>query len=355
MNLNNMNYFNYLYQMGINSNCNNLYMNNNKKYPSNFNQNINNINNKNLYDLKIEIDTNILMKLGRNYLIDIILFLRDICEIKIPSETSGLKHEIFNVKRIGKKCNNYKFYIKANFRRRFKYLPDNKIMEKIDDLFDKKESKNNNNNSEDENNNNTINDIDKNENIINENKIIDEKSKNKISNIFFCDVHNKIFISKDDHEAHIKTHKKCSTCGMEFKYKNELKNHRKIHINNNNNNIYGINKNINSNNDHKIKCIKCELFFESIELMTEHFYKTHEKIQNEQIKKNEEPKINEKIELKNEQNQKQDEIKKEEENNIDNNKKIKKHSIKKDEPKFIKDNFKAFGCKRKTKYGKDEN
>ena len=356
MNLNNMNYFNYFQHMKNNSYNNNFYMHNNKKNPINFNQNANNINiNKNnysnLYDLDLQIETEFLKKLGRNYLIDIVLFMRDICKIKIPSELASLKHDIFNVKKIGRKGNNYKFYIKANYKKRLKLIEENKFIEKIDDLFENNEIKFDNDNSDDDNSNNIINDNNCNEeNIINENNINKEKKENNISNIFFCDVHNKIFISKDDYETHLKTHKKCSICGMEFKYKNELKAHRKKnHANtnaNNNNNIRQENKNMNNNTDNKIKCTECDLFFDSIELMSSHFYKIHEKNKKEEIKIKDQPKQDEKIEIKNEQNKKQDDIKiNEEKDNINNIIENKKNE---------KDNLKRFQYKRILKYAEDE-
>ena len=370
MNMNNMNkmkYFNYLNQMKNNNFKNNPYMFNNKNqinFNNNNDINYNKNNNNNLYDLNIDIDSEILKKLGRNYLIDIILYMRDICKIKIPSELAGLKHEIFNVKPVRKHGKDYKFYIKAKFKRRIKLLNENKIMEKIDDLFENKEIKNINDkdNSEDENDenegNNIINDNNSNENKINENKINNEKNNN-ISNVYFCDVHNKIFISKEDHEAHILTHKKCQICGMEFKYKNELKRHRKTHlinsnnINNNINNIPQEKNNIINDNEDRIKCTECNLVFDSIELMSAHFYDIHEKNKNTQIKINEEPKkLDEINEIKKEQNQKQEDIKiNQEKINVNNNN---KNCDEKEKMEIKKNISKNPQYKRVFKYDEDD-
>lgn len=101
-------------------------------------------------------------------------------------------------------------------------------------------------------------------------KIIKNNNQNNvyIKNIFFCQVHNGLYLSKDDYETHAKTHRKCEVCGLEFKYKNELKQHRKTHNININNNV----------KDYKIMCTDCNLIFTSVELMSEHHFKIHNKI-----------------------------------------------------------------------------
>ena len=329
LNLNNINYYNNLQMMNdINYNNNNNSYEHNTKNPISFNKNINNKKNiNNIYDtdlcnLIIKIEPDLLKKLGRNYLIDIILFLTDFCKIKIPIESTRLKHEIFNINQIGQFGNNYKFYIRANIKDKLNLLKGNKTIEKIDDLLDNNEI--NINNDDCENNINIINNINNNENIIDENKINNEKNENKISNKFICDIHNKSFISKDELEAHFKTHIKCQICGMEFKYKNGLKKHRKTHSLNNN-----------SNKNEKIKCTECDLMFDSIESMSEHFYKIHENNKKDKFDKNEEPKQDEKIEIKKEENIKQTEIKiNEEKDNINNNIQFKNNYDEKDEPKI---------------------
>ena len=181
-------------------------------------------------------------------------------------------------------------------------------MEKITDLLD---------NYEDENNNNKINDINNNENIINENKKNNEKNENKPSNQIISDIQNKVFMPKKELESHFKTYIKCKICGMEFKFKKELKRHRKTH---------SINNNANNNND-KIKCTECDLIFDSIESMSDHFYKIHEKNKIEKFEKNEEIKQKEKMKINKDKDKKEDEIKiNEEKDNINND--IHEHKIK---------------------------
>ena len=49
--------------------------------------------------------------LDKENLIDIILFIRDACEIKIEEKFIQLKHKLFKIKKIRGE-NNFSFYIK---------------------------------------------------------------------------------------------------------------------------------------------------------------------------------------------------------------------------------------------------
>lgn len=118
----NYNGINYKNNIKLKMEMNNLY--NPYSYLQNYNNN--NISDSNLYDLKLDLKSEFLNNLSKEYLIDIILYVRDVCKIKIPSNLYNLKHEIFKVKK--NKYNECKFYIKCCARRRLKIQkePENK-------------------------------------------------------------------------------------------------------------------------------------------------------------------------------------------------------------------------------------
>jgi hypothetical protein len=97
----NMMNFNYFNQQQKN-NMNNLYV----PYIPYNNKNDNNINNQQikddskLHDLKIDIYSNALNILDKEFLKDIILFIQGYCQIKIDPKFVHLKHNIFTIKKI---------------------------------------------------------------------------------------------------------------------------------------------------------------------------------------------------------------------------------------------------------------
>ena len=230
---------------------------NNLNMPYNNNRNSININKtKNnfcLNDLAIDINTEILNKLSKENLIDIIIFIRDICKVKIDRKFIHLKHQIFRIIKDKSKYNCRLFTIK---KRGLKKILSQQFNE-LDNIIN-----NSGNNNDDDEKDNIINE----QNIINSNNNIINK-KNHVYDSFYCKVHNKVYINAD-YEAHCKYHIKCEKCGAEFKKHKILRSHIK----------YQHPEYIqNEKNDDKIKCPNCNLLFNSSELMSIHYNEIHGK------------------------------------------------------------------------------
>ena len=203
-----LNYINQIQKRNIN-NINNIYI------PS---YNINNSNIINIiksinddYNLSIDIDLSSLKMLDKENIIDIILFIRDICEIKIEEKFIRLEHKLFKINKIRGK-NAFSFSIKNNIK---ESLGNNININNINEIED--------------NDNNSIDNEEDKDNYINENNIF--VSKNKINeeenidnnpNFMFCKLHQKLYFIYE-YEEHLKTHKKCQICDNEFKSKAALK------------------------------------------------------------------------------------------------------------------------------------
>ena len=275
-------------------------LNNNKNSINNDNNIDEQINNSSdYYDLNLDINPEMLNNLDKNLLIDIICFIRYACKIKISSKFTHLSNGNFKISQNKNKINEYSFNIRKNLYKLFldqlnqKEIGDNfNIINNNDNNNDIKSDSNSDNEEEDEENK-IINE----EYIINKNnnRIKIEKYKH-IPEIFFCELHNKLYLDKNQ-EWHFNRHKKCIKCGEEFtsKIKRQIHMntvHKEIIINNNNkNNIEIIKQNLNQEiNEDKIKCTECEKYFDSVELMSAHFYDEHEmkKIGKNNIKINEE-------------------------------------------------------------------
>ena len=343
------NFFNQQQKRNIN-NINNHIPN----IPNNIiNNSINNINenkikdnsNTNLHGLKLDIDSKVLNAMSKNYLLDIILFIVDFCQIKIEPKFIRMKHDIFRIKKDKNRDNQHIFFIKKN---------------KLNDLFYPKYENYINDNDENNSESNSDdyeydekNNINNDKNFSSNNILHIPKYKNNNIENFYCEVHEKVFMNTNKN-AHYKKHLKCEKCGIEVRSKRLLKIHIGSHhyenipkiVNENNNNINNLNNievlkkelnpkiNIinkeNIENEEKIKCSDCDLFFNTVELMSEHYYEIHEKnkIRNdinnlkEPFKNNDENIIN-KYEEENEEKD-EEEIKKKK-------KKHKKEELKKSE------------------------
>ena len=277
-----------------------LQKNSNKKIESEnniINNSINNNeelinNNQNFYNFSIDMNIDMLNNLNKNDLIDIIIFIQYACKIKILSKYVRLSHDIFRLIHRGK-IKEY-FLVKKNWISHQYY----------------QNGKKNNNNINFINNENDINsdsDSDSNENgekneIIKEQNFININTNKYIPELFFCELHNKIYLNKN-YEQHFNSHKKCQICGAVFPSNTKLKFHNKEKhfVNyNKNENINNKNKDIYNQNlikdENKIKCTDCEKYFNTIELMSVHYYAEHEK----EKKSQEELK---KIKLEKEQNE----------------------------------------------------
>ena len=346
-------YFNCFNQQQ-NRNINNINNHMSNILNNNINNSINNINenqikdnsNTNLHGLKLDIDSKVLNAMCKNYLLDIILFIVDFCQIKIEPKFIRMKHDIFRIKKDKNRDNQHIFFIKKN---------------KLNDLlYPKYENYINNDENNSESNSDDYeydekNNINNDKNFSSNNILHIPKYKNNNLENFYCEVHEKVFMNTNKN-AHYKKHLKCEKCGAEVRSKRLLKIHRNSlhHENipkivneknnkgnnkdniNNSNNIELLKKELNPNmnmniinkeneeniedieNEEKIKCSDCDLFFNTVELMSEHFYEIHEKnkiknnINNEKdsFKNNEEIIIN-KDEEENEEEEDEEEIKKE--------------------------------------------
>ena len=219
-------------------------------------------NNSNLDDLKIDIKSDTLNKLNKNYLIDIILFINDLCKIKIDPKNLLLKHKIFKIKKDKSKNNGHLFVIKKNILASLSNSIDNinNISDSDDGEIDQKEN---------------IKSEEKNINNINNINLPNDKININNCNSFYCKVHNKIY-KNVDYNTHCKEHQKCKICGAEFKRGRLLKTHMKTQ----HSEIFYKNQNSNENenkNKEKVQCSDCDLLFNSVELMSSHYYETHEK------------------------------------------------------------------------------
>ena len=269
-----------------------LQKNSNKKIESEnniINNSINNNeelinNNQNFNNFSIDMNIDMLNNLNKKDLIDIIIFIQYACKIKILSKYVRLSHDIFRIIHRGK--------IKEYFLVKKNWIPHQFYQN----------GKKNNNNINFINNENDINsdsDSDSNENgekneIIKEQNFININTNKYIPELFFCELHNKVYLNKN-YEQHFNSHKKCQICGAVFPSNTKLKFHNKeMHfVNyNKNENINNKNKDIYNQNmikdENKIKCTDCEKYFNTIELMSAHYYEEHEKekkIQEELMKK----------------------------------------------------------------------
>ena len=249
-------------------------------------------NNQNFYNFSIDMNIDMLNNLNKNDLIDIIIFIQYACKIKILSKYVRLSHDIFRLIHRGK--------IKEFFLVKKNWIPhqyyQNEKKNNININFINNENDINSDSDSDSNENGEKNEIIKEQNFININ------TNKYIPELFFCELHNKVYLNKN-YEKHFNSHKKCQICGAVFPSNRKLKNHNKEKhfVNyNKNENINNKNKDIYNQNlikdDNKIKCTDCEKYFNTIELMSAHYYEEHEK----EKKSQEELK---KIKLEKEQNE----------------------------------------------------
>ena len=277
-----------------------LQKNRNKKIESQnniINNSINNNeelinNNQNFYNFSIDMNIDMLNNLNKNDLIDIIIFIQYACKIKILSKYVRLSHDIFRLIHRGK-IKEY-FLVKKNWITHQYYQNGKKNNNNIN--FINNENDINSDSESDSNENGEKNEIIKEQNFININ------TNKYIPELFFCELHNKVYLNKN-YEKHFNSHKKCPICGAVFPSNRKLKFHNKeMHFVNNNINeiINNKNKDIYNQNlikdENKIKCTDCEKYFDTLELMSAHYYEEHEK----EKKSQEELK---KIKLEKEQNE----------------------------------------------------
>ena len=155
-----MNYFNQMQK----NNIKNIHM------PSN---NINNIkiekNDNNYCDLNLNISVDILKILDKQLLIDIILYIHDICKIKLEQKFVRFYHKIFKIYKKPGKNNEYLFSIKKRKEKLFFYQLNQNNNQNINNNIKEMKDNNNTDSSSDENNEKDI--------IINEENMIHDKNK----------------------------------------------------------------------------------------------------------------------------------------------------------------------------------
>ena len=108
---------------------------------------------------------------------------------------------------------------------------------------------------------------------------------------FFCELHKELY-PNIEYEEHFKTHEKHKKFQDEYNNKSQLKTNTSIYPNEFNqnkiiNNFSEKNETTKQNfnqhfidnnyNEDMIKCSECNLFFNSVELLSVHYYETHEK------------------------------------------------------------------------------
>ena len=260
MNLNKLNYFNQLNYINNQILLNRL--NNNQG-----NNNINIINSGALGDnnLMIDIPQMLLTKIEKKYLIDLILFIRNFCNLKINNKYLDFKHDIYEIKIYKNK--NCTINIKDSKKKSLE-----NIEKKEEDI--KEENINENENIINEEQKNEIKDKEDKENHLGDKNVINSINEEYNDDIilistnnhyFLCKNHNKEFKTKDSLMSHCKsTHRfRCEECGKMFGTMKKMNNHLKICEK----------KRLKEN---KIKCSECDLFFDDVETMTIHFYEMHD-------------------------------------------------------------------------------
>jgi len=254
MNLNRLNYLNQINYL------NNQILLNKLNYfnqGNSINNNINKINSDALddYNFMIDIPELLLEKIEKKYLIDLILFIKKYCNLKIIDKYIKYNHDFYEIRIY--KNNQCKINIKDFEKKKLE-----NIEKEEEDIKNKNEIIIN------ENHKNEIKEL-KNENLINSSSeeynddIIIISSKNKL---FRCINHNKIFQNKEAIMNHCReTHKfRCGECGQFFGIKRKMNEHLR----------QCKNTELKRN---RIKCSECDLFFDDEESMSIHFYEMHDK------------------------------------------------------------------------------
>ena len=359
----NMMYFNYFNQLQKNkiNNSNNINMN---QMPNKINQNSNDAN-SDLNDLKIDIEPEVLNLLSKDNLIDIILYIRDFCQLKIETKFYHIYHKLFRLKKNRINGNGFLFFIK---RRQLIEL----LNQKNPNYVNNNDNRINDNNSDssDDSNENENGNIIKDQDFNNINLFGNPKCQsNYLKRYFYCEIHEKVYFDTDK-KLHYAKHFKCPKCNLEFISKKKLRTHNRIehlekeqnksnsiNINNNSEKIEPL-KNNNFNdikNEEKIKCSDCNLYFNSVELMSSHYYEIHEKhkisenIKKEKEKIEEEKKRLEELKRQEEEKKRLEELKRQEEEKkkleeIKKKDEIKKVQILKAKEKSSKNNQYYYTC-----------
>ena len=232
------------------NNRNNNYNNNiniqNKREVTNYQYGFNRINeiNKNKHKLDINIPPVILKELNKEYLIDLIIFIKGFCEMSIEEKNINFKHDIFRIIRKMMNINEYSIIAQnkndknvLNINRDRNKENNNKKNNLNDNIIKNEKNDNINEIKEDKKNENN--------NIIN-NNIINEHSNNTKESIpiniennkyteylekrydqWFCINHNRYFKTYLGYKQHCNSmHKlKCEKCGIFFATKRKLNRH----------------------------------------------------------------------------------------------------------------------------------
>ncbi len=255
------------------NNSNNLNMNQNNDNTFN---NINIINyNKvelNKHIININLSDPLIKNLTKDYLIDLILFLKNFCQMTIEEKDANFNHDFFKIEKNINNINEYLITVRYDENKK-----DNNQNKNINNI-----KVNNNYNFEEEKNND----------IINESK---EKQNNngfsKIYKHFICYAHNREFKTKKDYEKHCQdTHKfKCQKCNKFFGSKGLFNKHlciNKINVNDineiNKNDEYNKIKKLQNNN---IKYFENDLIHNNYELIDAHNENKKEEEENKEYKK----------------------------------------------------------------------
>ena len=262
------------------NNSNNLNMNQNDE---NIIKNIN-IDNYdkaelNKHKININISKEILKVLYKEYLIDLILFLKNCCQMTIEEKDAIFNHDFFKIEKNINNINEYLINVKYD-----KYDEDKRDNNSNKDLNDI--NINNDYNVEEEKNNDII------------NKSIEKQNNNESlekNKPFICLEHDRNFKSKKDYKKHCDdTHKfKCQKCNKFFRTKALFNKHICSNKNNNNNYINDINE-INKNDEYdkikkvennKIKYLENDLLNYNYQLMDAHPGNNYEKKKEEEENK----------------------------------------------------------------------
>ena len=261
------------------------------KLKNNLNENFDNLNHT-----KITIPFNDLKILKKKYLIKLIEFIQNTCNIFLQKKFIFCFYSIFKVIK-DKKNNFYEIVIDNNNKE--------EIFEDIIEGMDE-------NKKENFENHNKIICKEEKEFLNNKNIINDENNKDKNEEKegnFVCESHNLKFGTLKKYHNHCKKYFEkmiCKKCGNKYTKLKTFRKHlckKEINSNNLNNNI--INSNIKLNEEKNeniksemIKCSECDLIFHNIESMSLHFFEIHEKYKRDNLIKNEIKKSEENINIK---------------------------------------------------------
>ena len=229
----------------LNDNNNHINLMPNNNININFNEN----------QTKLGIPYKELIKIKKEYLIELIQFITYVCNLNIQNKYIDCLFSIFKIIK-NKKRNIYQIVINKKEAKYYDYK--NELSEEEDnEQFEEGEEE--------------------------EDEREEEEDIQEEENTFFCEKHSTLFNNLESYYNHCKDNKEqliCQECLKGFWGIDRYKFHKckpiKCNIDKKNNKLRE-EKDFDDDNSEPIECTECELTFDSIESMSLHYFKVHEK------------------------------------------------------------------------------